>query len=127
MQVPVGIGPPNQLKIPISSAPSQGEIDLTTVTGLVLTVIVPDGPNGSSGTELVWAGNVASTPVPPYGPPSPTQIVGLYSFNGSEFVIGGADVIGQYEISVSMTTPGGPVPADTSVSLEVVRRIAVVP
>jgi hypothetical protein len=120
--VPVGIPAPNVLKIPLTSAVDEGEIDLTTVTGLVLTVFVPDGPNGSYSTELTWAANIAESP--PYGPPTPTQAYGLYAFNGTEFVIGGQDVIGQYDIAVVFTTPGGPVPSAGNFQLEVTKRIS---
>ena len=122
--VPVGVGAPVVLKIPLTSPLIYGtpELDLTTVTSLRIVVGIPNGPQGSIGSTMQWSGVPIAT-VPPYGPATPTKAYGLYAFTGTEFIFSSVDLPGQYRLHVYMQVPGGEIPEDEWRSLEVTSRV----
>lgn len=104
-KVPIGIGPPNVLRQPIT-APF-GALDLTTVSAVTFRVFRPDGVE----VTPAWIGSIAA------GPAS-TSMVALYAFAGTEFASATED--GDWRLSAQLTVPGGSVPCESR-PLRVVR------
>lgn len=114
--VPVGIGAGNALRVPFTSATDQGELDLTTLTGVTLKVARPDGPNGTSLTFFTVS-LVLGTPAP-----TPTAAVWLWNFTGTEFVVNSVDLPGPYRCTVAFVTASGSIPAKEWRTLQVTPR-----
>jgi hypothetical protein len=96
MRIPVGIGPPNELAIPIASF--AGNLDLTTVTGVLLKVWRPDGRDVST-TWTATPSFVATTPIA-------GEVT--YPFVGDEL-----SALGEWSVAPYLEVPGGQVPCRT--------------
>lgn len=92
-KVPIGIGSPNVLEVPLVSDP--GGLDLTTVTALRFRVWQPNGLELAGG----WAGAITAT--------TATSGTASYSFTGTEALLQGV-----YTIAPQLTVSGGVVPCD---------------
>lgn len=88
-QVPIGIGAPNVLTIPITS-PTGGP-DLTTVTGASLSVLKSDG------TVVSWTASVSGA--------TTTSITVTHHFQISD-----CDIDGVYQVAPELTVSGGTIP-----------------
>jgi hypothetical protein len=100
-KVPIGIGAPNVLEVPLVSDP--GGFDLTTATAVRFRVWRPDGIELAGG----WAGAITAT--------TATSGTASYSFTGTEALL-----LGVYTIAPQLTVPAGVVPC-ASVSFQGVR------
>lgn len=104
MRVPVGIGPPNVLEIPITSTSSV--LDLTTVTAVTFRVWNPNG------TEVTSTFTGSKT----YAAASSIAATASYAFTGAEFTgasVNPATMLGRWDIAAYLTVPGGTVPCQT--------------
>jgi hypothetical protein len=90
-QVPVGVGPPVMLTIPVTSEQAGG-LDLTTVDSVTFTMLKPDG------TRLTLSGST-------FGTTTATLLTAQYGFTGSE-----CSVVGAYLVRVNLIVSGGSIP-----------------
>lgn len=87
--VPIGIGSPNVLTVPVSRG--QSTFDLTQVTGAYLRVLTP------SGTQTTWAASVVSQTV--------STLSVLHSFVPTDVT-----EPGMYQIAAVLQLGGGEIP-----------------
>jgi hypothetical protein len=93
MNIPIGIGPPNALTLPVMT--SAGGLDLTSVTAVSLLVRKP-------GATLTWPATIA---------PGATAnaLTVVHNFQTSD-----VDVTGVYLVGAILVVPGGTVPCYSS-------------
>lgn len=92
-QFPMGIGHPVVLGIPIKSTP--GTVDLTTVTGVQLLPLRPDGS-----TKTPWVASLA--PASDEQAVTPFRALVQYPFQTADL-----DMRGIWKFQVLLTTPSG--------------------
>lgn len=95
--IPIGIGAPNVLPVPVTSPPvSAGGVDLTTVSAVHFRVFDPNGVEVTP--SPAWAGMIQAGA-------TATSAVLLYAFVGNEFAMAGT-----WRIAPVLTVTGGSVP-----------------
>lgn len=93
-QIPIGIGPPNNLVL--NMVQGDTNLDLTTVTGVTLSVMHVIDKSVSTWVCSVQSGATLTT------------MVAFYPFQVGDVVLPGF-----YNIAVNAITPGGPVPFES--------------
>lgn len=103
--VPIGIGAPNTIPGTVIAGSSQ--LDLTTVTGVSLYVVQPNG------VRATWTASIInSTPPSAPGGSSLTWQHAFSASSGEGTATGDVPIVGTYQIVALLTVAGGVIPVD---------------